>query len=425
MNGEFLLPLRKISFRERLSALFLDVLSWRLVRAYGALTVLTRASYVMLVLVPLLAGVWPVVQTGIDGSREALLRHADNITKSSERLSGQLQTQLENADNIVSIARSIAAANKDSTADTDSAPTFKEEQRFSDLLKVNSKLADDARGLSERLHNLASSLPQAMPSAWAFAFFAALAVALGQVLYQTSAPEIVRRHTLEEYQEARVNPGGRDLTSDEINRAELTIRNAEFKEGTFLNQKLVACFRAVYQCHYHFEFVLTGSGYNTRDGYTSDDMKAAAESEQVQPVIHRVREALAGLGLFYARECLELAQERNRFAECKNLVGPLPGDIYGYLHNHQIEDTRPKQYKTLEYLVRHHLNPAFDVDDDAAHNREKVWIGARVEYLDECRLRARGRCFVSLTFYGIASALIAWITYTQAKSVAQAVGWLQ
>lgn len=46
-----------------------DLLSWRAVRAFGSLTVLTRASYAMLVLVPIMAGAWglvikPVMESG-------------------------------------------------------------------------------------------------------------------------------------------------------------------------------------------------------------------------------------------------------------------------------------------------------------------------------------------------------------------------
>jgi hypothetical protein len=35
---------------------------WGLVRSFGELQILTRASYVMLIVVPMLAGTWPAVR---------------------------------------------------------------------------------------------------------------------------------------------------------------------------------------------------------------------------------------------------------------------------------------------------------------------------------------------------------------------------
>ena len=401
-----------------------DVLNWRLVRAFGALTVLTRASYGMLVLVPLMAGIWqPIVHWVFDPGSQALARYAD-VTRSAERLSGELRTQLEIAEKIVS------AANKDSAAESE---PFRERQRLADLLKENSTLADQAQTLSKKLNRLASSLPRDMPSAWAFAFFAALAVALGQFVYQTSAPEIIRRHTLEEYQEAKTNPSGRAPTSDEINSAVLLIRDAEFNKGTVLNRKIVPCLEAVFKCVRIFESKLhelyawdrDDTSYGRRI-LTQEEMKAAADSDRVQTAIHETRRFLAGEGIFYARECLELVQDEGLFERSLDAVGPMTLIVIGDGPS-RILDDRPRHFETTEYLAGHHLSPPFKVADNAekiAYNRERVWIGASVEYSDQSRLRARVRCFVSIMFYGTASLLIAWITYTQAKSVAQAVGWL-
>jgi hypothetical protein len=83
-------------------------LDWQRVRSLGELQILTRASYAMLAIVPILAGVWNVLPLG-----------------------------------------------------------------------------------EPRSHYL--------PHSWVFAFFAALAVTFGQILYQVWAPELVRRSTRDQF----------------------------------------------------------------------------------------------------------------------------------------------------------------------------------------------------------------------------------
>jgi hypothetical protein len=271
---------------------------------------------------------------------------------------------------------------------------------------------------ADKIGKIHASRSPYMPVAWALAFFAALAVALGQIIYQTSAPEIVRRYTLEEYQEFRSIPKGREPTSDEVNEARQLIRHAEFAVGSFLNRKFIACLKAAYNCAFVFERVLQqkysldlNQDVRTPKLPSQDEMKEAAESKDVQAAIFSARRDLQKEGSFYARELLELLQDKANFG---NL------DFRGS----EVIKPRPKYFETTSYLAQHHLLPPFNRDGAAtAHERELVWIGARVEYLDQSREKARARCLFSLALYFIASLLIGWITYTQARSVAEAVGW--
>ncbi len=89
---------------------------WRVVRAIGSLTALTRVSYWALLVVPILAAVWPAVRRGINTYNDG---HAELL------------------------------------------------------------------------------LPEVMPLTWALAWGAAVAVALGQVIYQSVAPERVKQTTAE------------------------------------------------------------------------------------------------------------------------------------------------------------------------------------------------------------------------------------
>jgi len=128
--------------------IFFRRLDWRFVRSFGELQILTRASYAMLVVVPILAGVW--------------------------------------------------------TAWT--------------ALPL---------GKSQSLY---------LPHSWVFAFLAALAVTLAQIIYQLRAPELVRDSTLDQYvreetrfyadqpTEARLEAA--NLALDRSSRPDLTL--AEF-----------------------------------------------------------------------------------------------------------------------------------------------------------------------------------------------------
>ena len=287
--------------------------------------------------------------------------------------------------------------------------------------------------MAEKLHNLATSLPLKMPAAWGFAFFAALAVALGQFVYQTSAPEIVRRYTLQEYQETKSHPTGRAPTSDEINSALHLIRRAELNDGTFLNQRITLCLAAIFKAIFEFESKLKNLyDWNSALVFTGaiptpDEMKTAAQSEKVQAAVKVARRALTAQGTFYAREALDLVQDERLFSRLLELVRPIAMEIVVTEAGAETNYPIPDRFETSAYLAMHHLSPPFRIDGEAeriAYDRERVWIGARVEYLDQSRFQARVRCLVSMAFYGTACALIAWITFTQARSVAEAVGWL-
>jgi hypothetical protein len=249
-------------------------------------------------------------------------------------------------------------------------------------------------------------------------------VALGQSVYQISAPEIVRRYTLEEYQEAKANPSNRTPTSDEVYQAGAMIRRAEFNNGTFLNRKIVECLVAAFKSVGAFQLKLAELRGTEKSPPTAEMMKAAAETDVVQKAIHTARNALAAEGPFYARECLEIMKERYSFMDSAQMIDRLSPP--------RVKIDMPRlfsdgQFDTVFYFVHHHLSPPFKLEqntDKIAHDREKIWIGARVEYIDQSRLKARGMCFVSMAFYAAASLLVVWITLTQAKSVAQAVRWL-
>src|SRR5260221_41698 len=130
---------------------FFDVFDWRLVRAYGALTVLTRASYLMLVVVPILAGTWPGVHMIVDKASNALVHIADNVTKNAQRLLNQSKEQESLRKN---------PSNKNAGPEATSSKAIDEGKELDDVSRLTSKLVNDAERMSNNLNHLTSSLPR-------------------------------------------------------------------------------------------------------------------------------------------------------------------------------------------------------------------------------------------------------------------------
>jgi hypothetical protein len=68
------------------------LLTWQVVRGVGELQILTRASYVMLAVVPLLVGVWPSVRLVINKHNEILERKSHELSQMTEKISEQAKT---------------------------------------------------------------------------------------------------------------------------------------------------------------------------------------------------------------------------------------------------------------------------------------------------------------------------------------------
>src|SRR5262245_17448319 len=65
--------------------------SWRFVRSLGELHLLTRASYLMLIVVPILAGLWPAVRLAINHYNQSVLDATSELDATSKKLSNQIE----------------------------------------------------------------------------------------------------------------------------------------------------------------------------------------------------------------------------------------------------------------------------------------------------------------------------------------------
>jgi hypothetical protein len=191
--------------------------NWGLVRNFGELQILTRASYAMLIIVPMLAGTWPTVRIIINSYNEFLEDSASQLQGVVHDLSTQANIVRVAVQDATPLGYDGEAKSAASTAINNSAERI--ETLAQTIEKELAKLKQQA------------TLSPFLPPSWALAFFAALAVTFGHMIYQAGVPEIVRQQTLREFvrdavQEYRANPTTRLLTEalQRINSG----RNARF-----------------------------------------------------------------------------------------------------------------------------------------------------------------------------------------------------
>jgi hypothetical protein len=164
----------------------------RAVRAIAQLQILTRVSYVILVVVPLLAATWPTVRWFIN-------RHNDAAESAVER-TRDARVALE-------------------AAMTDPSPSALRSPRLDSALAVVLRSATAAESVSvdyAATRRLSADLPWTL----AVAFFAALFVALAHLAYQTLSPETIRVHSMETFTAERADTFAERGTDDDVVRAQ-------------------------------------------------------------------------------------------------------------------------------------------------------------------------------------------------------------
>ena len=212
--------------------------NWRMVRAAGNLQILTRASYLMLVLVPALAAVWPDVrlwfemryqhadaradelerQADVEAIRAVALESLEENVKALEveqsrsarqermrELTKQMRHGYEGQPELISKVndlekkladpagvndwRAALFALRDALHPPDTPARLKERAD-----EHRTKAAEDRRRAA-MLRQRAETLW--LPWAWALAFAASVFVVLGQLVYQLFAPPLIRETTAE------------------------------------------------------------------------------------------------------------------------------------------------------------------------------------------------------------------------------------
>ena len=162
---------------------FANILNWRFVRGLGELQILTKASYIALILVPMLTATWPAVRIVVNQHNKAV--HEATVA---------MKTLTEKFESAI-----IKAAPEESQNRSNNT----KEKVFEDTLKRD--MQTKAHEFLSIVNNYANDYAQRalesprFPWTLAAAFFAALSVVIGHLFYQIFAPDQVKSMTWDEF----------------------------------------------------------------------------------------------------------------------------------------------------------------------------------------------------------------------------------
>jgi hypothetical protein len=289
-------------------------LDWRFVRSLGELQILTRVSYAMLVIVPILAGVWTALPLGEPPSRY-------------------------------------------------------------------------------------------LPHAWVFAFFAALAVTLGQVIYQLRAPEAVRHSTLDQYAREETRQYADQQTEARLDAVNLALDRASRPDLSL--EQFIYYYPPAQQIA---EIEETIEKRIRSDGRFENLKKS--EPQSVNPISTDIikeyisKQTFFDLGDYVAREAFNRLMKRLFYSGEKDevisrVLAETARGIFGYI-------LRTRHGEEGLYTMRHNIT--------------KAEYAARSRYLMEADRRKPAMLLASI-LHSTAIALISIITVNQTIAVITAAGW--
>lgn len=168
---------------------------WLHVRTYANLAILWRASYVMLVVIPLISALWPAVRAGVNEYNLMATRVADRI----DILVNALETQR----NALEAARASA-------------------EESSSIVTLTARLGQLEASVSRLLQDIPPDtiVSPVLPWSWSVSYFAALCVAIGQLVYQARANYRLREMSIEQYVSARVSAFRENPSADKVTEAD-------------------------------------------------------------------------------------------------------------------------------------------------------------------------------------------------------------
>jgi hypothetical protein len=174
----------------------LERLNWMQVRSLAELRVMTRASYVLLIIVPVLSGTWPAVRLLVNQYNARASKATDSVARLTDSLRDE-SNKLRKLSGDIGSTPGLRAS-----ADTLS-------QR---LLHFDNSLSE----IQRELRTPVIDSPH-LPWSWATGFFAALFVVLGHAMYES--PHLVKVMTLREHIAERIREFKDAPTSRKLRRA--------------------------------------------------------------------------------------------------------------------------------------------------------------------------------------------------------------
>ena len=184
-------------------------LDWRKIRSLGELQILTRASYIMLIFVPILAGLWPGVRSTINRYNQIvidstiMLEHASNkFQHEAQKIKQEVAENIKNDPDSHSMGVEIASKAHDV------------------ILKLNENVDQYVDELSNKTIERKS-----LPGIWGIAFFASLSVILAHTIYQIWTPDKVKKYSISDYSSLKKAEFANSPTKGAVDIAEWKIKS--------------------------------------------------------------------------------------------------------------------------------------------------------------------------------------------------------
>jgi hypothetical protein len=162
-------------------------LNWERIRSVGELQILTKASYIALILVPIMAGLWPSVRVAINHYNKVATEASIILETTQASLNAELKSIKVISATLKEVAEpvNLSLSNYIANIENKSEELNKQVNKF--LTKFNPEELDTPK----------------LPMVWVFAFFGSLLVIVGHTIYQASAPDIVKNYTKLEFMDKR------------------------------------------------------------------------------------------------------------------------------------------------------------------------------------------------------------------------------
>ncbi len=177
------------------------LLEWRYVRGLGQLQILNRVSVSLLIVVPILAAVWPAVLAAVNRYNQAVYRARDALDLAADKLGQDIATY-------ESVA-GIAGENPRTNAARSEIESLKNN---ADSLKKH--VAEYLKEFEPKAIHTTS-----LPTTWAIAFFASLSILFGRTVFQLFCPETVREWSLSQHVERQKDEFARAPSNSAIELA--------------------------------------------------------------------------------------------------------------------------------------------------------------------------------------------------------------
>jgi len=184
-------------------------INWQRVRGFGELQVLTRASYIILFFVPVLAGLWPGVKLVVNQYNKAVTDSRVALEFASEKLKHEA----------IIIDQAV----------NDNKLPQKDLIREKALVVIQELDHKINRIISD--YSLKTIEKAALPLVWVEAFFASLFVLIAHLIYQSMAPDIVRQTSMQQYGIDRRNLQAENPSQGLVDRAQLYLQMSKGRFG--------------------------------------------------------------------------------------------------------------------------------------------------------------------------------------------------